>query len=93
MLTTYVESGHELVIKAVGEVKETIEKGAYISLQVKYGLIRLINTDTDLCDQVQNVDMDCPIEKGNLEILKTVELPREIPPVSFYGPAVFCNLH
>jgi len=26
--------------------------------------------------------MECPINKGKLEITKTVELPREIPPVS-----------
>ena len=74
--------GKELVIKAVGTVKETIEEGAYIELTVKYGLIRLISTKADLCEQIKNVDLECPIEKGILSIVKTVELPEQIPPVS-----------
>lgn len=51
-------------------------------LQVKYGLIRLVSTKADLCEQVSNVDMECPIEKGKAVITKDVELPNEIPPVS-----------
>jgi len=74
------EAGKELVIKAVGTVSETIEAGAYVNLQVKYGLIRLISTKADLCEQVKNVDMDCPIEKGKVSIVKSVDIPREIPP-------------
>lgn len=74
-------SGADLIIKAVGTVYETIEEGAYVVLQVKYGLIRLISTTADLCEQIQNVDMECPIEPGVLTITKSVELPKEIPPV------------
>jgi hypothetical protein len=79
-----VYSGSELVIKAVGTVYETIEEGAYVNLSVKYGLIRLINTKADLCEQIKNVDLECPIEKGVISITKSVDLPKEIPPVS--GP-------
>ena len=61
---------------------ETIVKGAYIQLQVKYGLIRLVNAKADLCEQVENVDLECPIEKGVVSITKDIELPKEIPPVS-----------
>jgi len=82
--------GKELIIKATGTVKEDIEEGAYIELQVKYGLIRLIKTRADLCEQVQNVDMECPINKGKLEITKTVELPREIPPGKY---TVFADVY
>ncbi|KAL0933214.1 phosphatidylglycerol phosphatidylinositol transfer protein [Colletotrichum truncatum] len=73
------QAGKELVIKASGTVKENIEQGAYVLLQVKYGLIRLISTKADLCDQIENVDLECPIEKGALSIVKSVELPNEIP--------------
>lgn len=72
------------MIKAIGTVHDTIEEGAYVLLQVKYGLIRLISTKADLCEQIENVDMECPIEKGVVSILKTVDLPNEIPPVSFH---------
>jgi hypothetical protein len=74
--------GAALRIEAAGTVYETIEKGAYIQLQVKYGLIRLVNTKADLCEQVENVDLECPIEKGVVTITKDIDLPREIPPVS-----------
>jgi hypothetical protein len=70
-----------LTIEASGELLEDIEKGAYVILQVKYGLIRLVNTQADLCEQVSNVDLECPIKKGKTTITKDVELPNEIPPV------------
>jgi ML domain len=60
---------------------EDIEKDAYVILQVKYGLIRLVNTQADLCEQVSNVDLECPIKKGKTTITKDVDLPKEIPPV------------
>lgn len=74
-------SGKDLVIQAAGVVFEEVEEGAYVALQVKYGLIRLISTKADLCEQVKNVDMECPIKKGPLTFTKTVELPKEIPNV------------
>lgn len=69
------------MIKASGTVSEPIEEGAYVALQVKYGLIRLISTKADLCEQVKNVDLECPIDSGDLTLTKTVELPKEIPNV------------
>jgi hypothetical protein len=74
------EAGATLVIEAKGTVKETILEGAYVNLEVKYGYIRLINTQADLCKEIKNVDLECPIEKGEISILKSVELPKEIPP-------------
>lgn len=74
-------SGEDLIIQASGTLAEAVEEGAYVALQVKYGLIRLISTKADLCEQVANVDMECPIKKGDITITKTVELPKEIPNV------------
>jgi len=74
--------GAELVIRASGTVFEPIEDGAYVKLVVKYGLIRLISTTADLCEQIDNVDLKCPIEKGVLSITKSVDIPKEVPPVS-----------
>jgi hypothetical protein len=79
-LTT--NSGQKLRIEATGTFKEDIEQDAYVQLQVKYGLVRLINTKADLCEQVKNVDMECPIKKGKTTITKEVDMPNEIPPVS-----------
>lgn len=49
-------------------------------LQVKYGLITIIRQDADLCAQVKNVDLECPLKKGELALTKDVELPKQIPP-------------
>jgi hypothetical protein len=81
-------SGSSLIIQAVGTVFETIEEGAYVELQVKYGLIRLVNTRADLCEQIKNVDLECPIEKGLITITKSVDLPKEIPPVRYSSPSL-----
>jgi hypothetical protein len=40
-----------------------------------------VNTEANLCEQVSNVDLTCPIKKGKTTIVKDVELPKEIPPV------------
>ena len=64
-------------------MKEDIEEGAYVLLTVKYGLIRLISTKADLCEQIGEVDLECPVKKGRLQISKSVELPAEIPPVGY----------
>ncbi|KAI3318372.1 phosphatidylinositol transfer protein [Xylariaceae sp. AK1471] len=77
------ETGAELVIRATGTVFEPIEEGAYVKLVVKYGLIRLISTTASLCDQIENVDLKCPIEKGVLSITKAVDIPKEVPPGTY----------
>ena len=70
-----------MTIEASGTVKQTIEEGAYVKLQVKYGYIKLLDQTMDLCEQIKNVDLECPIEKGKISITKDVDLPKEIPPV------------
>jgi hypothetical protein len=74
-------SGKTLSIKASGVLKTTVEEGAYVAIQVKYGLITLIKQKIDLCEQVKQVDKECPLEDGALEVTKDVDLPNEIPPV------------
>jgi hypothetical protein len=51
-----------------------------VHLSVKYGLITIIRQTADLCDTVKNVDLECPIKKGELALTKDVELPKQIPP-------------
>ncbi|KAL6717167.1 Phosphatidylglycerol/phosphatidylinositol transfer protein [Lecanora helva] len=74
--------GKTLTIKAKGNFTEDVEEGAYINLSVKYGLIRLINQRADLCEQMKNVDEECPLSGGKT-ITKDVDLPKEIPPGSY----------
>ena len=76
--------GKGLTIKAKGNFTEEVEKGAYIGLSVKYGLITLVNTKADLCDQMQEVDEECPLS-GVKDFTKEVSLPKEIPGVSIFS--------
>lgn len=50
-------------------------------LQVKYGLITLINQNADGCETIGKADLECPLDKGEMTLTKDVSLPREIPPV------------
>lgn len=83
------DRGKTLSISAKGNLTEKVEEGAKVHLQVKYGLITLINQEADLCEQVGQVDLKCPLDKGELKLTKDVELPNEIPPVrSIFNPTV-----
>ncbi|KAI4237565.1 MAG: hypothetical protein LQ349_001736 [Xanthoria aureola] len=72
------EKGKALQIKAKGNFTQNIEQDAYINLSVKYGLITLINTQADLCEQMKEVDESCPLE-GAKDFTKDVTLPKQIP--------------
>ncbi|KAF2278600.1 uncharacterized protein EI97DRAFT_372478 [Westerdykella ornata] len=74
------QPGKTLSIKASGDFKEKVEEGAKVHVQVKYGLITLINQESDLCDAISNVDLNCPLDKGEMSLTKDVNLPQQIPP-------------
>lgn len=76
--------GKDLLIKARGNFTAKVEEGAYINLSVKYGVITLIKTEADLCEQMKEVDEECPLE-GAKAFTKKVSLPKQIPAVSRYG--------
>jgi hypothetical protein len=76
----YDFSGTTLTITAIGTLHDRVEPGAKVHIQVKYGLITLINQEADLCEQVKNVDLKCPLEKGETTLTKEVDLPKQIPP-------------
>lgn len=91
---TYPHSGKSLNITATGLLSERVEKGAKAHLSVKYGLIKILTQEVDLCEQSKEVDEECPIQKGDLTLSKKVELPVEIPPVCFLFPCLglFCSV-
>ncbi|RAL16413.1 ML domain-containing protein [Aspergillus homomorphus CBS 101889] len=72
--------GRTLTIEASGTLKQPVEQGAYVLIEVKYGLITLIRQKVDLCEQLSNVDLECPLDKGDLVLRKQVDLPSQIPP-------------
>lgn len=72
--------GQNLTFVAEGVLKQSITDGAYVEVDVRYGFIRLIHQTYDLCEEVHNVDLECPIKKGAQTILKQVAIPEEVPP-------------
>lgn len=80
-ILTYTFRGQTLTIRANGTLKEDVEKGAKVLLVVKYGLITILNGEVNLCDQIKEVDLSCPLKKGDMTLTKKVDLPKQIPPV------------
>jgi len=76
--------GQTLHIKATGFLKERIEAGAYVHVEVKYGYIKLVNQNIDLCENADQVNLKCPVEAGKLELSKDVDLPKAIPPGKYH---------
>ena len=72
-------SGSKLKINASGTFAKDVEAGAKVFIQVKYNLITLIRQEADLCDQIGNVDLSCPLKKGPMNITKDVDLPSQVP--------------
>lgn len=72
--------GEKLTISANGTLSQQIEPGATVFLQVKYGLITLIKQEADLCDNLPKIDIECPLKKGPMTILKEVDIPKQVPP-------------
>jgi hypothetical protein len=80
-LTRLRDSGQTLKVNARGKLNQDVEDGAKIHLTVKYGLITIIKQTADLCENVKNVDLECPLEKDkDTALTKEVDLPKEIPP-------------
>ena len=77
MLTKY--SGQPLSIKANGTLSKDIEAGAHAFVQVKFGMLTLIKQKADLCDQLSNLNMTCPIEKGPMNITREADIPEQVP--------------
>ncbi|KAF1834063.1 phosphatidylglycerol/phosphatidylinositol transfer protein precursor [Decorospora gaudefroyi] len=72
--------GETLSIKASGDFKEEVGEGFKMHLQVKYGLITLINQNADGCETIKKGDLECPLKKGDMSLTKDVDLPQQIPP-------------
>lgn len=74
------ERGANLTITASGLLYEDITDGAYVDVVVNYGYIKLLTQTYDLCEELPNVDMTCPIVSGDYTLTKEVEIPGEVPP-------------
>lgn len=72
--------GESFQIEAKGTLAKNITEGAYIVLEVSFGFIKLLHQTVSLCEQVGNVNLSCPVEKGDVKIVKKATIPKEAPP-------------
>lgn len=72
--------GQSFTIEAKGDLKQNVTEGAYIKLEVSFGFIKLVQQTVGLCDNVGAVNLTCPIEKGEVKIVKEANIPKEAPP-------------
>lgn len=79
-----VNSNRDVVMTLRGEVKKTIGRGSYVKFTVKYGLIQLLSTTMDFCEQI---DVKCPLEVGDVVLQKNHTMG-PTPPVRNASPAV-----
>jgi len=79
------QKGQDLNVTVSGTVKEVVEEGAYALVQVKVGVIKILEKEIDICEEARNSDMElqCPVKKGEYTITQTAQLPKEIPPGKF----------
>ncbi|CAH1760327.1 6238_t:CDS:10 [Entrophospora sp. SA101] len=76
------KKGQELRVQGTGYFKETVTDGSYINVVIKYGIMKIYEIRLDLCEKAPEVDENCPIEKGNHTVDKSVEIPGNVFPVS-----------
>ncbi len=69
-----------LTISAIGTLTKDIEDGSYVDVDVTYGYIKLLHQTYDICEELPQIDMECPVTKGYYQLTKIVEIPNEVPP-------------
>ncbi|CAJ0913497.1 8691_t:CDS:2 [Entrophospora sp. SA101] len=77
------KKGQELRVQGTGYFKETVTDGSYINVVIKYGIMKIYEIRLDLCEKAPEVDENCPIEKGNHTVDKSVEIPGNVFPGSY----------
>ncbi|WP_406058960.1 ML domain-containing protein [Streptomyces sp. NBC_01077] len=78
----------KMTIKAT--VQEAIEEGAFYNLTVKLGLIKLLQKQIDLFEELRSGTLTVtpdpaggPIKPGEVELTYALNLPREVPKAKF----------
>ncbi|KAH8102450.1 ML domain-containing protein [Cristinia sonorae] len=77
--------GEDMTVTVKGYTDEEIKEGAYADVVVKVGRIKILQKEFDICEEARNANasIQCPVSKGDHEIVHTVPLPKEIPPAPF----------
>lgn len=74
--------GKPLTIAFDGDLKKPLEGSELVNIQVKYGVIKIVDMTTNLCDELEKVPdvPQCPFQPGHWAFNHTEKLPADIPP-------------
>ncbi|KAG0645478.1 Phosphatidylglycerol phosphatidylinositol transfer [Hyphodiscus hymeniophilus] len=75
--------GKPLRIQATGHLAKVVDKGSFVHVAVKWGIVTILTKDFDLCESAGAVDEECPFHEGFWNVSKTVDLPQQIPPGTY----------
>ncbi|CAH0046209.1 unnamed protein product [Clonostachys solani] len=78
-----VKPGKQVSITATLDVKQPVTDGSYVKVVIKYGLIQLLSTTADLCEQISTAGIKCPVEAGKHQISFQADMPGTIPPGAY----------
>ncbi|KAI8087726.1 ML domain-containing protein [Gilbertella persicaria] len=82
-----VVPGGEVIIQATGTVYEPVLPGSEADVVVKFGVVKLLHKKFDICNELEkkkdDVELQCPIDQGDLTVTQKVTLPKEIPKGKF----------
>ena len=74
---TVVCRGENVTIQTEGSLSKDID-AANIHLTVKWNYVTLISDTYDLCESAE-IEPDCPLRKGHLDVTKKFEIPSSVP--------------
>lgn len=67
--------GDHLTIAAAGTLYKPVLPGSTANVQVKLGVVQLLRKTFDICNELEkhkeDVELQCPIEKGYLTVSET----------------------
>ena len=71
--------GKKLTVEASGTLLKDVEAGSKLYLTVKYNSATILKEEADLCAQLPNVDLSCPLKKGPFDVAKEVQITSQVP--------------
>lgn len=77
------EPGKDLEYTIRGQLAAPLAEGAYVDVQVRLGLVKLLTRRLDLCEELRRLGVKTPMPAGDFELVRKVALPREIPQAKF----------
>ncbi|KAJ1567591.1 Phosphatidylglycerol/phosphatidylinositol transfer protein [Cladochytrium tenue] len=75
--------GQEATVALRGVLRRPVADGGVVSVSLKMGPIKLLETSLDLCDTLTSIGSSCPLPEGDLSLSHSFTVPNEVPSGKF----------